>query len=29
MAGARVRLDAIAVLVSGGKVNIEHLKQVC
>ena len=28
LAGARVRLDAVAVLVSGGRVNIEHLKQV-
>lgn len=27
-AGARVRLDAIAVLVRGGKVAVEHLKQV-
>lgn len=25
---AKVRLDAISVLVSGGRVNIEHLKQV-
>ena len=25
----RVRLDAIAVLISGGRVSIEHLKQVC
>lgn len=27
-AGAKVRLDAIAVLVRGGRVAIEHLKQV-
>ena len=27
-AGARVRLDAIAVLISGGRVAVEHLKQV-
>ena len=27
-AGVKVRLDAIAVLVSGGRVAIEHLKQV-
>ena len=26
--GAEVRLDAIAVLVRGGRVGIEHLKQV-
>lgn len=26
--GARIRLDAIAVLVSSGKVHIEHLKEV-
>lgn len=28
LAGVKVRLDAIAVLVSSGRVNIEHLKQV-
>jgi putative endonuclease len=28
VAGVKVRLDAIAVLVSAGRVNIEHLKQV-
>lgn len=27
-AGANVRLDAISVLVSGGRVAIDHLKQV-
>ena len=27
-AGVRVRLDAIAVLISGGRVAVEHLKQV-
>jgi putative endonuclease len=25
---AKIRLDAVSVLVSGGRVNIEHLKQV-
>jgi putative endonuclease len=28
VSGIKVRLDAIAVLVNGGKVSIEHLKQV-
>jgi putative endonuclease len=28
IAAVSVRLDAISVLVSGGRVNIEHLKQV-
>jgi len=28
LAGVKVRLGAIAVLVSSGRVNIEHLKQV-
>jgi putative endonuclease len=27
-AGAKVRLDAIAVLIVGGRVAVEHLKQV-
>jgi putative endonuclease len=26
--GVRIRLDAISVLISGGRVSIEHLKQV-
>jgi putative endonuclease len=28
VSGLRVRLDAIAVLISGGQVHIEHLKEV-
>jgi putative endonuclease len=28
VSGVKVRLDAISVLVSGGRVSIEHLKQV-
>jgi putative endonuclease len=27
--GIKVRLDAISVLIRAGRVNIEHLKQVC
>ena len=28
VSGLKVRLDAISVLISGGRVSIEHLKQV-
>ena len=28
VSGVKVRLDAIAVLITGGKVHIEHLKEV-
>jgi putative endonuclease len=28
VSGRKVRLDAISVLISGGRVSIEHLKQV-
>jgi putative endonuclease len=28
VSGIKVRLDAISVLISGGRVSIEHLKQV-
>ena len=28
VSGVKVRLDAIAVLISGGRVHIEHLKEV-
>jgi putative endonuclease len=28
VSGLKIRLDAISVLVSGGRVSIEHLKQV-
>lgn len=28
VSGVKVRLDAISVLISGGRISIEHLKQV-
>jgi putative endonuclease len=28
VSGVKVRLDAIAVLITGGRVHIEHLKEV-